>query len=102
MSIIDVTVPFEDRINSFEKARHLKIFKYQPLVDELAVKGIKAEVEVIVGAFGSWDTCNDYVLASLVLFRKYATIVRKIIRARTIGHSRNIYVSHVTGTPQSM
>ncbi|KAG8171524.1 hypothetical protein JTE90_012037 [Oedothorax gibbosus] len=101
--IIDVTVPFEDRVEALVKARRIKINKYQPLVDELATKGITASVDaIIVGALGSWDTCNDYVLGQLGVSRKYATMMRKIICARTIGHSRNIYVSHITGSPQSM
>ncbi|KAG8173749.1 hypothetical protein JTE90_023239 [Oedothorax gibbosus] len=41
--IIDVTVPFEDRVEALVKARRIKINKYQPLVDELATKGIRLD-----------------------------------------------------------
>ncbi|KAG8200905.1 hypothetical protein JTE90_020545 [Oedothorax gibbosus] len=88
MLIIDVTVPFEDRVEALEKARQLKATKYQSLVDDLATKGISSEVNaIIVGALGSWETCNDYVLGQLGVSRKYATMMRKIICARTIGYS---------------
>jgi len=100
---VDVTVPFEDRVEALERARSLKEEKYRPLIEDLARIGIRAEVHaIVVGALGSWDTSNDFVLNRLGISRNYAKMMRQLICARTIAYSRNIYVSHVTGVEQTL
>ena len=100
---VDVTVPFEDREEAFSRARFHKEEKYRPLIEDLANSGIQAEIHaIIVGALGSWDPSNDAVLGRLGVSRKYATMMRKLMCARTIAYSRNIYVSHLTGTEQTL
>ncbi|KAG8175005.1 hypothetical protein JTE90_014340 [Oedothorax gibbosus] len=46
--LLDVTCPFEDGEDAFDKARAFKISKYQPLIDALAARGTSATVEAFV------------------------------------------------------
>ena len=51
ITIVDVCVPFENRIAAIDAARQDKIAKYQPLADQLSGKGYRVTVEAF--AIGS-------------------------------------------------
>ncbi|XP_035204390.1 uncharacterized protein LOC118179311 [Stegodyphus dumicola] len=99
--IIDVTIPFDNRRDAFDRARREKEEKYRPLVDALKNRFSNVRVEaIVVGALGSWDPKNDRVVRRLCS-RKYAALMRKLAVSDTIRSSRDIYVEHVTGTRQN-
>ncbi|GBO09521.1 Retrovirus-related Pol polyprotein from type-1 retrotransposable element R2 [Araneus ventricosus] len=98
--IIDVTIPFENRYESFERARQEKIDKYQHLVDQYAKDGVKATVvPIIVGSLGSWDPKNDKFLLK-VMSKSYLNKFRKLCCSDVLEWSRKIFVEHVTGHRQ--
>ncbi|XP_054720781.1 uncharacterized protein LOC129230408 [Uloborus diversus] len=100
--IIDVTVPFEKNISSFQDARENKIRKYTPLAETLKnlkkYKSVTVDA-IVVGSLGSWDKDNDKTVRRLCLSR-YAHIMRKLIVSDTIRTSRDIYIEHISGRPQ--
>ncbi|XP_035232574.1 uncharacterized protein LOC118204352 [Stegodyphus dumicola] len=98
--ILDATVPFENRLSSFQEARSAKEEKYRPLVDILRNTYRNVQVgAIIVGALGSWDRANDKIVRRLGS-NKYANLMRKLIVSETISVSRDIYIEHLTGNPQ--
>lgn len=101
ITIIDVTVPFENRYESFREARREKVRKYRQLADELRAKGFTVYLDaLIVGTLGSWDPANEQVLRHCKINRKYAGLMRKLMISDTIRWSRDIYVEHVSGQQQ--
>ncbi|VVC35240.1 Reverse transcriptase domain [Cinara cedri] len=95
--IIDVTVPFDNRMAAFEVAARSKKEKYEQLRAELASEHGAAEVvPFIVGALGSWDPNNNKFMRQLCS-RKYGDLMRKLCVSDTIRSSRNIYIEHITG-----
>lgn len=98
--VIDVTMPFEAGLRSFNKARQTKIEKYKPVVEELKLKYKKVSCEaVIVGPLGSWDNANDKVVSKLCT-NKYAALMKRLIISDTIRASRDMYVEHTTEQEQ--
>lgn len=98
--IIDVTVPFENRMVAFGKAAAVKRTHYEELRVELAAEhGEAMIVPFLVGALGAWDPANDefmWVLCS----RTYGKLMRRLCVSDVIGHSRDVYIEHITGTRQ--
>ena len=94
--IVDITVPLENGLKSFEDARLVKEAKYSNLGRELAADGKKAKVEaIIIGNLGSWDTRHDRVIKRLCS-STYAKLMRKLIVSETIGNTCNIYFEHIS------
>lgn len=99
--ICDVTVPFENRWESFEEARARKIAKYSPLAEALQRKGYRVVVTAfVVGSLGSWDPANEAVLRVLHIGSAYAAMMRRLVVSDAIRWSRDIYVEHVSGVRQ--
>lgn len=64
--IIDVTVPFDNGLESFKEARRIKEVKYRDLAIELSVGGKNAVVQaIVVGVLGSWDLDNNKTIRRL-------------------------------------
>ncbi|GBM96076.1 hypothetical protein AVEN_111464-1 [Araneus ventricosus] len=64
MFIIDVTIPFENRLDSFAAARQRKLEKYDHLIEFYNNMGFQTSiVPIVVGALGSWDKGNDAFLS---------------------------------------
>lgn len=98
--IIDVTVPFENRMEAFKTAREMKMNKYSPLAE--SIKHRYADVKIgpiVVGALGSWDPNNNKFLTVLCT-RKYGNLLRRLIVSDTIKWSRHIYIKHLTNIRQ--
>ncbi|XP_054727618.1 uncharacterized protein T26G10.4-like [Anastrepha obliqua] len=101
VTIVDITVPFENRRESFAEARDEKIRKYTPLAVALQSRGYNVEVEaILVGALGTWDPRNEPVLRRLRVNQRYASMMRRLIVSDTIHWSRDMYVEHVSGVRQ--
>ncbi|GFR14268.1 retrovirus-related Pol polyprotein from type-1 retrotransposable element R2 [Trichonephila clavata] len=99
--IIDVTIPFDNRLQAFEVARKTKIEKYQPLIPVFRAMGHQ-EVQIIpivVGSLGAWDVTNDQFL-KIVATKSYLALLRKLCVSDSIRWSRDIYTEHMTGHRQ--
>ncbi|KAF8797255.1 Retrovirus-related Pol polyprotein type-1 like protein [Argiope bruennichi] len=58
--VVDITVPFENKREAFDKARQMKIEKYASLVDILKKPGKTVEIlPFVIGSLDSWDPNND-------------------------------------------
>jgi len=99
--IMDVTVPFDNRLAAFKVAAVEKRDKYEELRAELA--GLHeceaAVVPFVVGALGSWDPANDSFMR-VFCSRSYAALMRKLCVSDTISASRDIYIEHLSGVRQ--
>ncbi|CAK1604663.1 unnamed protein product [Parnassius mnemosyne] len=101
IKIVDVTVPFENRLSAFRAARMEKITKYGCLAEQLRARGYRVSVNAfIVGSLGGWDDNNQRVLDFLKVGRFYARMMRRFMISDTIRWSRDIYVEHVSGIRQ--
>ena len=84
-------------VGALQAARQ-KICKYRPLVGQLESKGYAVDLDAfIVGSLGGWHINNDRVINSLMISRRYAEHMRKLMISDTIRWSRDIYVEHVSG-----
>ncbi|XP_074834024.1 uncharacterized protein T26G10.4-like [Carettochelys insculpta] len=98
--IVDITVPFENRMVAFCDAQAKKLQKYAPLADTLRSRGYLVEVHaLLVGALGVWDPLND-VLEACEVSRYYARMMRRLMVSDAIRWSRDIYIEHITGHRQ--
>ncbi|CAI6355719.1 unnamed protein product [Macrosiphum euphorbiae] len=99
--IIDVTIPFDNRLAAFDSAARERVERYHNLCSELATTdGVEATVvPFVVGALGGWFTKNDEFLHQLCS-PKYATMMRKLCISEVIGFSRDFYIQHLTNIPQ--
>ena len=99
-TVIDVTIPFENRLEALAEARRVKCEKYQPLAEALSTKFTNVSVEaLVVGSLGSWDKGND-MLMKMMCSRSYLSIFKKLCVSDVIRYSRDIYVEHITGIRQ--
>lgn len=97
--VLDVCVPFENRMTSLHDAHNRKIKKYQPIKEYLQRRYQKVTVDaIVVGALGSWDTANDKVLHRLCT-RRYLKTMKRLIVSETIAASSDIYARHISGSP---
>ncbi|GBN01780.1 Retrovirus-related Pol polyprotein from type-1 retrotransposable element R2 [Araneus ventricosus] len=98
--IIDITCPFENRLEAFTAARNHKIEKYASLVPFFESMGLKATIiPILVGALGSWDPKNDTFLRKHMA-KSFLHKLQRLCASETIRWSCNIYVEHVTGVRQ--
>lgn len=96
-TIIDITIPFDNRLEAFQAAREEKLNKYAPIRTALLADYTQVDIEVvIVGALGSWDPANNRLIARLCS-RRYAKRLRQLCVSDTIRWSRDIYMGHLTG-----
>ena len=101
IKIIDVTIPFENRLGAFERARQEKQEKYRLLAQQLTGNGYVVDLDAfIVGSLGGWYPNNDRIISSFRIGSYYATLMRKLMISDTIRWSRDIYVEHVSGVRQ--
>jgi len=99
--IIDVSIPFDNRINAFKVSADERLVRYKQTSEELAsMYDVETTViPFIVGALGSWHPPNDELLR-IICSQKYASMMRKLCVSEVIGFSRDIYIQHLTDIPQ--
>ncbi|XP_049946524.1 uncharacterized protein LOC126439393 [Schistocerca serialis cubense] len=98
VTIVDVTIPFENRRIALDNARQLKKIKYADVARGLAARGYSVTVDaLVVGSLGAWDRQNDAVLRHLGIASRYCQLMRRLMVSDTIKWSRDIYVEHITG-----
>ncbi|CAM5173819.1 unnamed protein product [Natator depressus] len=96
--LVDITVSFENRTPAFREAQARKLEKYAPLADTLRAKGYEVQMNaLIIGALGAWDPCNERVLWTCGIGRRYARLMRRLMVSDTIRWSRDMYIEHITG-----
>jgi hypothetical protein len=99
-TIIDVTIPFENRMVALEEARRDKLRKYDDLARALRSRFSEVKVDAIVlGSLGTWDPKNDKVIKTMCS-RKYLNLFKKLCVSDVIRYSRDIYIEHITGVRQ--
>ncbi|KDR10762.1 hypothetical protein L798_15393, partial [Zootermopsis nevadensis] len=98
--IIDITIPFENRIEAMKEARQWKIEKYKDLARAMSGRFEEVDVDaIILGSLGSWNPENDKVMKTMCS-RKYMYLFKKLYVSDVIRYSRDIYVEHITGVRQ--
>ncbi|GBO20258.1 hypothetical protein AVEN_87408-1 [Araneus ventricosus] len=98
--IVDVTCPFENRIDGIEKAKKAKHDRYHPLLEHFSTQAAHVEiVPIVVGALGTWDPSNDKFL-SKITSRNYLKKMQRLCVSDNIRWARDIYVEHITGRRQ--
>ena len=101
VTIIDVTMPFENRYAAFQAARHEKQKKYAPLAEHYTRQGYGVFLDAfIVGALGGWDPANENIINHLKLGHSYCRLMRKLMVSDAIRWSRDIYIEHLSGVRQ--
>jgi hypothetical protein len=101
VTIIDVTIPFENRYAAFQAARQDKQKKYAPLAEHYNSQGYGVFLDAfIVGALGGWDPANERIISHLKLGHVYCRLMRKLMVSDAIRWSRDIYVEHLSGVRQ--
>ena len=77
VTIVDVTIPFENGYAAFQAARHEKKRKYAPLAEHYNHLGYSVFLDAnIVGALGGWDPANEVVIRYLRLGYRYCKMMR--------------------------
>ncbi|GBO44275.1 Retrovirus-related Pol polyprotein from type-1 retrotransposable element R2 [Araneus ventricosus] len=100
MFVIDITIPFENRLDSFAAARQRKLDKYDHLIEFYNNMGFQTSIiPIVVGALGSWDKGNDAFL-SRFMSKSYLKKFQQLCVSDVIKWSRDIFVEHVTGVRQ--
>ena len=101
MTIVDVTMPFENKYEAFEDARREKRAKYDHMKRHFEEEGFEVFLEgFAVGPLGGWDPANEHTMNRLGISCKYSGLMRKLMCSDAIKWSRDIYVEHVTGVRQ--
>jgi len=101
VSIIDITMPFENRYAAFQAARQEKQAKYAPLAEHYNRQGYSVFLDVfIVGALGGWDPANERIINHLTLGHSYCRLMRKLMVSDAIRWSRDIYIERLSGVRQ--
>ncbi|KAG5890221.1 hypothetical protein JTB14_028763 [Gonioctena quinquepunctata] len=101
ITIVDVSIPFENEPQALSRARQAKLEKYNGIAEELRAQGYETSVDAfIVGALGTWDPENEEVLRKCGVSQRYATLMRRLMCSDAIKWSRDIYVEHLTGVRQ--
>lgn len=82
--VIDVTIVYEGRPNSFNVARNYKESKYEKLARALRESGFRTTVEAfIVGALGAWDPGNERGLRAAEVRKRQ----RKRLALNCVAHA---------------
>jgi hypothetical protein len=101
ITLVDVTMPFENGSSAFQSARSEKIRKYGPLADHFRQQGYDVFSDAfVVGALGGWDPGNERIITHMRLGQRYCHLMRRLMVSDAIRWSRDIYVGHVTGVRQ--
>jgi hypothetical protein len=101
VTIIGVTIPFENRYTAFQSARQGKQEKYATLEEHYKRQGYSVFLDAfVVGALGGWDPANERVIHHLKFGHNYCRLMRKLMISDAIRWSRDIYIEHLSGVKQ--
>ena len=96
--VVDVTNPFENGAEAFQKARQKKVEKYAYLKDVLRRGRIRSVTvdAFIIGSLGAWDPDNEDIL-KLFTSKFDKTQFKNLCVSNCIKWSRDIYYEHTHG-----
>ena len=102
VTLIDFKCPFESGSEAFATARQRNELKYEALAERYRRLGFDTRLDTIcVGALGTWDPANSRPLKALGIPKGRAKVLRTICCRAVLHVSRNIWVEHATGAPQT-
>ena len=97
VTIVDITIPFDNGPDACSTAANAKVAKYDTLRQELASRGLDVEVHAfVIGSLGSWHGDNERTLSRLGISRRYRSLMRRLCCIDAIKGSRDIYVEYRT------
>ena len=101
VTIVDITIPFDNGPEACQTAASAKLTKYSTLRQSLCSRGFDAEVHpFVIGSLGTWFPDNEKTLNRLGVGRRYRPLFRRLCCVDTIKASRDVYVEHITGQRQ--
>jgi hypothetical protein len=99
-TIIDITIPSENRVEALTEARQHKVNKYAALARTLNNRFNEVKVDdIVLGSLGAWDPENDRLMKTMCS-RKYLKVFKKLCVSDVIRYTRDIYTEHITGVRQ--
>ena len=100
--LVDFKTPFESSPEAFEASRQRNNFKYAELAEAYRRLGFSVNLRAIcVGALGTWDAENDRVLKLLQIPKRRWNTLKTTVCRSVLHFSRNMWVQHCTGRPQT-
>ncbi|KAG5892112.1 hypothetical protein JTB14_035840 [Gonioctena quinquepunctata] len=80
ITIVDVSIPFENEPQALSRARQAKLANTTALLRKLRAQGYETSVDAfIVGALGTWDPENEEVLRKCGVSQRYATLMLRLM-----------------------
>ena len=102
VTMVDFKSPIETNPEAFEDARRRNAEKYADLAEAYRRLGFSVTLDAVcVGALGSWDPANDSILRRLGIPRSRSNGLKRKACREVLHLSRNIWVQHCTGVPQT-
>ena len=96
VTVIDVTVPFENSSDALQAAEDRKIQKYAHIAQHFMRMGKNCRVfGFVVGSLGAWHPHNEKALDRIQISPRYRKLFRKLCCSDAICGSADIYLSHM-------
>ncbi|XP_071509052.1 uncharacterized protein [Diadema antillarum] len=93
ITIVDVSIPFDNGPDACSIAANAKVEKYANLRQALREVGNDVQVHAfIVGSLDTWHQENEKTLGRLGVSKRYRTLMRKLYCIDAISGSRDIYI----------
>ena len=96
VTVIDVTVPFENGSDALQVAEDRKIQKYAHIAQHFMRMGKNCRVfGFVIASLGAWHPHNEKALDQIQMSPRYRTLFRKLCCSDAIRGSADIYLSHM-------
>ena len=97
VTVIDVTVPFENDVDALHIAGARKVEKYQHVIPHYEQQGKSCRVYgFVIGALGAWHPASAKVMDRIKMSPRYRRLFRKLCCSDAIRGSADIYYSHMS------
>ena len=96
VTVIDVTVPFENDVEALQTAEDRKVQKYQHVIHHVETQGKSCRVYgFVVGSLGAWHPPNEKAPDRIKISPRHRRLFRKLCCSDAIRGSADIYHSHM-------
>ena len=96
ITVIDITVPFENDSGALQCAEDRKVMKYQNIAHHFASQEKNCRVfGFVVGSLGTWHPQNEKTLDRIQMSPRYRKLFRKLCCSDAIRGSADIYLKHM-------
>ena len=96
VTVIDVTVPFENDSDALQCAEDRKVLKYQNIAHHFTSQEKNCRVfGFVAGSLGAWHPHNEKTLDRIQMSPRYRRLFRKLCCSDAIRGSADIYLSHM-------